>query len=111
MSAAAKKALIVFSISAVAVAVILCVVPVDLFDGEVVWSIEGHEFTREQNLSLSYFFGIGVQDAQWEYVDSFRLTAQGWLMVFIIILGIPGLIAYRMYLKATTSKEADESED
>ncbi|GAB5416678.1 MAG: hypothetical protein Crog4KO_21670 [Crocinitomicaceae bacterium] len=108
MSAAAKKALIVFSISTVVIAVVLCVIPVDLFNGEVVWNINGQQITREQNLSLSYFFGIGVEEVQWKYVDSFRLTAQGWLLVFIIIVGIPGLIAYRMYLKATTSKESEE---
>jgi len=107
MSAAAKKALIVFGIGAVVVAAILCTIPVDLFDGEVVWNINGQEVARPQNLSLSYFFGIGVDAEQLQYVESFRLTGQGWMLVFIFIIGIPGLIAYRMYLKATTSKEAE----
>lgn len=105
MNAAAKKALIVFGISVVVVGVILCVVPIELFNGEVTWLLNGEEQTFEQNLSLSYFFGIGIEGEQLNYVKSFRLTGQGWMLAFIMIVGIPGLIAYRMYLKGTVSKE------
>ena len=91
----------------VVVGVILCVVPIDLFNGEVTWVVNGEERIVPQNLSLSYFFGIGIDGQNLDYVKSFRLTGQGWLLVFIVIIGIPGLIAYRMYLKATVSKEKD----
>jgi len=105
MSAAAKKAFIVFGISVVVIGVALCLVPVELFNGEVTWILNGKEVTYEQNLSLSYFFGIGIEGEQLEYVKSFRLTAQGWLLAFICIIGIPGLISYRIYLTNSGDKE------
>jgi hypothetical protein len=105
MSPAAKKAFLVFGISTVVVAIILCVVPVELFNGEVTWIMNGEEKTYTQNLSLSYFFGIGVDEAQLKYVKSFRLTGQGWMLAFIFIVGIPGLIAYRLYLKNSSTEE------
>lgn len=99
MSAAAKKAFLVFGISVLVVGVALCVIPVELFNGEVTWILNGKEVTYQQNLSLSYFFGIGLDGEQLEYVKSFRLTGQGWMLAFIVIIGIPGLISYRIYLK------------
>lgn len=105
MSAAAKKAFVIFGISVVVVTIMLCCIPIELFDGEVVWLSNGVEVVREQQLSLSYFFGIGIDPEQMNYVSSFRLTGQGWFLVFIIIIGIPGLISYRMYLRDTSKKE------
>lgn len=103
MSAAVKKSVLVFGISVVVIALIMCLVPVELFNGEATWTINDTSITRDHNLSLSYFFGIGLEDSEIAYADSFRLTAQGWMLAFIFILGIPGLIAYRIYL--TSNKE------
>lgn len=108
MSAAAKKSLIIFAISSVVVALALCLLPVEFFNGEVTWTINDTTITRDHSLSLSYFFGIGLEDTLVELADSFRLTAQGWILVFIFIFGIPGLISYRMYITSTTSKEKKE---
>ncbi|MCR9172314.1 MAG: hypothetical protein NXI10_07490 [bacterium] len=105
MSAAKKKALIVFIVSSVIVAIALCVLPVEFFNGEVTWTVNETTITKDQNLSLSYFFGLGLEDSSLQYADSFRLTGQGWMLAFIFIFGIPGLIAYRMYITSNTSKE------
>lgn len=105
MTAATKKALIIFGISTTVVAAILCCVPIELFDGEVVWKINDQEVVSKQSLSLSYFFGIGLGDTDLSSVRDFRLTAQGWMLVFIFIIGLPGLLSYRFYLKATAPEE------
>ena len=105
MSAATKKSLIVFIVSSVIVAIVLCVLPVEFFDGEVTWTVNETTITKDQNLSLSYFFGLGLEDSNLQYADSFRLKGQGWMIAFIFIFGIPGLIAYRMYITSSSSKE------
>jgi len=105
MSAPAKKALIVFIISSVIVGIVLCVLPVEFFNGEATWTVNDTTITKDQNLSLSYFFGLGLEDSSVQYADSFRLKGQGWMLAFIFIFGIPSLIAYRMYITSSTSKE------
>jgi len=103
MSAAVKRSVLVFGISVVLIALVLCLVPVELFNGEATWTINDTTISKAQNLSLSYFFGIGLENSDVAYADSFRLTGQGWMLAFIFILGIPGLISYRIYL--TSNKE------
>lgn len=105
MSRAAKKGWIIFGIGSVVVALILFLIPTPIFDGEVTWNVASKSVTLKQRLSLSYFIGIGVEDQQLAYVDHFRLTAQGWLLAFIFILGLPGMIAYRFYLKDVLAKD------
>lgn len=105
MSAPAKKALIVFIVSSAIVAIALCVLPVEFFNGEATWTVNETTITKDQNLSLSYFFGLGLENSDVQYAESFRLTGKGWMLAFIFIFGIPGLIAYRMYITSSSSKE------
>lgn len=105
MSAATKKSLIVFIVSSAIVAIALCVLPVEFFNGEATYTVNDTTITKPQNLSLSYFFGLGLENSTIQYADSFRLTGQGWMLTFIFIIGIPGLIAYRMYITGSSSKE------
>ena len=87
MSAAGKKALIVFIVSSVIVGIALCVLPVEFFNGEATWTVNDTTITKEHNLSLSYFFGLGLENSEVQYADSFRLTGQGWMLAFIFIFG------------------------
>lgn len=107
MSAAAKRAWIIFGISVVVITAALCLIELPMFDGEVTWISGGREYTVAQQLSLSYFFGIGLEDADLTMVKEFSLTGQGWLLVFIFTVGLPGLIAYRIYL-GKTKRETEE---
>lgn len=110
MSAAAKKALIVFGISVVVVALALCLLPVEFFNGEATWTINDTTITQDHNLSLSYYFGIGLENSDVQFADSYRLTGQGWLLAFIFIFGIPGLIAYRMFITSSLPKDNKEED-
>jgi hypothetical protein len=108
MSAAVKRSLILFVVTSVIISVVLFVFPINLFDGEVIYIVNGTDVVEQQPLSLSYFIGIGYEESVMEGIKDFYLTGKGWLMVFIILIGIPGLFAYRMYLKATTPKSENE---
>jgi len=100
------RALAIFVITSVVLAVIFFVFPINIFNGEI-HIVEPHnhkDYIKEAPLSLSYFIGIGYDEADMEFVESFKLTIQGWIMAFIFILGFPALLAYRIYLKYTRSE-------
>lgn len=105
MNAPVKKALIIFGISVVVLAAFFCCVPVEMFDGEIIYKVNDKEIVLPHKLSLSYFFGIGLEEAGLKAAEMFRLTTMGWVIMFIFIIGMPGLVAYRFYLKWTTPKE------
>ena len=81
-------------------AMIFFLLPINLFDGEIVYMEEHREYIVQAPLSLSYFVGIGFEKADMINVKTYYLTAKGIFMAFIFILGLPAILAYRMYLKA-----------
>lgn len=84
-----------------ALAIPLCLFPINLFSGKIVYNNGTLESVVEAPLSLSYFFGLGYEDADMEFVQDFYLTPSGYFTVFLFLIGIPGLIAYRVYLSKT----------
>lgn len=80
-------------------AIIFFTLPINLFDGVVEYEEPYKTYTLEQPLSLSYFIGIGYDEADMVYVKSFRLSVKGYIMAFIFILGLPALLAYRLHLR------------
>lgn len=101
MSAEFKKSLIIFVIGSVVVTLVLCLLPIRVFDGEAIWISAGNEIVLSQQISLSYFFDIGIDKEYFAMVEGFRLTGKGWMLAFIFIIGIPALISYRFYLKGS----------
>jgi hypothetical protein len=54
---------------------------------------------KDHNLSLSYFVGMGLNPGDLEGIKSFKLTPWGWALAFCYIFLLPGIIAYRIYMK------------
>ena len=73
--------------------------PINLFDGVIIEKHGLQEIVHERPLSLSYFIGIGYDPKDMEYIEDLYLTGKGIAMAFIFILGLPSLLAYRVYLK------------
>ena len=96
-----KKPLIIFLSTSLLLSVIFFMFPINLFDGEIVYKSELTEYTVSTRLSLSYFIGIGYDEADMVNVATFYLTWQGIAMAILFILGFPALLAYRIYLKRT----------
>ena len=81
--------------------VLLCIFflfPINLFDGVIVYEEPHRSYEIETRLSLSYFIGMGYDLADMTYVKSFYLTSKGWFMAFLFVVGIPLLVAYRVWL-------------
>lgn len=89
----------VFIVSALVITLFFLLVPLNLFDAEVQYNINGNRFTREMKLALSYFAGWWVSPADLKDVETFRLTRGGYMLVFLFTIGFPALLAYRVSLK------------
>ena len=98
-----KKPILVFAILASILAAIFFLFPINIFDGEIVIENGIQKFTIQDTLSLSNFVGIGIEDMEKNNIVDFYLLPQGIIIACIMIIGMPALFAYRMYLKVTRS--------
>lgn len=94
-----KKPLLIFLIGTLALALLFFTLPINIFDGVILYENGIQELKVERPLSLSYFIGLGYDPEDLVGVKSFYLTAKGMVMAFIFILGVPAVIAYRFHLK------------
>ncbi len=99
-----EKPILLFLISAFIIALPLCLFPINLFPGAIVYQEGLSELTVDAPLSLSYFLGFGYEKGDLEYVKTFYLHKQGILLAVLFIVGFPALLAYRVYLKKTEKK-------
>lgn len=103
MTAEKSRALAIFAITAFVLAILLFTLPINIFDGQIDYKEGSRAFTVDAPLSLSYFLGLGYEDADMQFVQDFHLTTKGFIMAIIFIFGFPALFAYRIYLKSTKS--------
>lgn len=89
----------IFILSVVVLATILCVFPINLFQGVIFYENNLQEMVVDAPLSLSYFLGIGYEEADLIGVKTFYLKPSGIFLAVAVLLGIPFLVAYRLYLK------------
>jgi len=94
-----KKPLLIFLVGVVVMTGLLTLIPLNIFDGEVHYNNGIQDWTQPIKLHLSYLFGI-FKEGELKDVVEFHLTKSGYALLFILLIGVPGLIAYRFYLKA-----------
>lgn len=81
-----------------AIALILFCLPINLFNGAIVYQQGAQEVLVEAPLSLSYFVGLGYQADEMDYVKSFYLHPSGIILACAFLLIIPTLIAVRVQI-------------
>ncbi|MEY4572380.1 MAG: hypothetical protein RLZ10_1619 [Bacteroidota bacterium] len=88
----------VFGITFIVISLTLFLFPINLFPGII--ELGNQKILHEAPLSLSYFIGMGYDPADLKAlnVTNFYLTAQGYILAFIFVLGIPGLLAYGSFV-------------
>ena len=94
-----KKPLVIFFLSIVLIALPLFLLPLNLFNGEIVYQHELVEQKVAAPLSLSYFIGIGYEQQDMVGVKEFYLVKDGIILAVLFLIGIPAIIAYRFHLK------------
>jgi hypothetical protein len=94
-----KKPIIIALVLSSILAILFFTLPINLFDGVIVYKQGISTINVETQLSLSYFVGLGFDEADMTNVDTFYLTLKGKVMAVIFIFGFPSLLAVRMYSK------------
>lgn len=87
-----------FIIAALVIALPLFLFPINLFNGEIILKMPINAMPIQAKLSLSYFVGMGYAENEMENVKEFYLTAEGYFFAAVLIIGFPGLLAYRVSL-------------
>lgn len=93
-----KKYLPVFVVTFLVIAALLFLFPINLFDGEIIYQSGLQESVVKAPLSLSYFIGMGYDEADMVGIKSFHLLPVGYLMAFLILFALPAVISYRIQL-------------
>jgi hypothetical protein len=93
-----KNPFFVFAICFITIALPLFTLPINFFQGEIVYAQGLMVKKVEAPISLSYFIGLGYSELDMTGVKEFYLTAKGYILALILLFGVPGLIAYRIYL-------------
>ncbi len=94
-----KKPLVIFALSSLLIALPLFLLPLNLFNGEIIYQRALVEQKVAAPLSLSYFIGIGYDQKDMVGVKEFYLVKDGIILAIIVLFGIPGIVAYRFNLK------------
>ena len=99
MKQSIKRSILLFLILVIVIALPLFLLPLNLFSGEIVFNEGLAQTTIKAPLSLSYFIGMGYDEADMMGIKDFYLLPQGYILAVLFIVGIPALISYRIYLK------------
>jgi hypothetical protein len=99
MTSTYTKPLLAFCGAFTIIAVVLFLFPINLFPGEIIMSNSETDEVVSAPISLSYFIGIGYETSDLIGVKSFHLKLTGYALAFCFLIGIPFLIAFRVFLK------------
>lgn len=103
-----KNPWVVFCFSILLLSALFFFVPINLFEGEIIYEENGKTWTQRANISLSYFIGIGASKEDLIGVKDFNLTTKGYLLACFMIIGFPAILAYRTYLKNNKTTSNNE---
>jgi hypothetical protein len=78
----------------------LVLMPLNLFEGEIVYQEGISKIVEPRPLSLHFILGLEYFNKPLPpYVQDYYLTAKGIALALIFTIGFPGIMAYRAYLQ------------
>lgn len=89
----------------------LWTMPINLFNGVVVFKQGTSSVKLDAPLSLSYFIGLGYNEADMTNIETFYLKTEGIILSIAFCLGFPGLMAYRAFLRKQKSADSSTEQD
>jgi hypothetical protein len=103
-----RKPVVVFFIAMIGLSAVFFLVPINLFDAEYTFNVNGISTVAEAKMSLSYFIGIGASPEDLKDVVGFRLLPMGYFLVFLMLFALPVLIAYRVHVGNQLEAQKEE---
>lgn len=100
-----RKPIVVFFIAAILLSSIFFLIPINIFDGEYTFNVNGIITKIPTKMSLSYFIGIGASPEETKDVVEFKLLPMGYFLAFLMLFAFPALIAYRVHIANQASKD------
>ncbi len=94
------KPLVIFFSFSLLLSMVFFLLPINVFDGVIVYKQGLQTVEVETPLSLSYFVGLNLYPENMEGVEDYYLTTKGIVMAFLFIIGFPAIVGYRFYLKS-----------
>ena len=91
----------IFILSFLVISLPLFLFPINLFKGEIIEKTPVNALPIPAKLSLSYFIGIGYDPSDMSNIKDFYLLAEGYFFAAVLLIGIPGILAYRVSLNKT----------
>ncbi|HLU86233.1 MAG TPA: hypothetical protein VKZ44_00670 [Taishania sp.] len=92
------KPLLIFILLVIIVTGSLVFIPFNIFPGEIILNISNQESVIEAPLTLGNLIGLGIDAGDLDNVVDYYLTPKGYMLAFIMCIGIPGLVAYRFHV-------------
>ena len=99
-----KKPIFIFFALSILIAAPLFLLPLNLFDGEIVYQNGLSTVVEPRPLSLHFVSGIEYWGEHLDGVKDYHLTPRGRMLAVGFIIGFPALIAFRIFLKNNQSK-------
>ena len=90
------KPLHIFLIGILFIGTPLFLLPINLFDGEIVYKSGISTMVEPRPLSLHFVSGLEYGKNLPKEIAAYYLTPKGYIFAALFILGIPALIAYRI---------------
>jgi hypothetical protein len=99
-----RKPINIFFVLFIVLLLVFCLLPINIFDGAIVYQKGITKFIEPRPLSLHFILDFEnykeifkKEMPGWIIIDKY-LTAKGYAMAAIFIIGIPALAAYRLHL-------------
>lgn len=108
MSPLWRKPWFIFLLGFTIITLVFYFVPLALFDGEVIFNNEVTEWKVPTKLTLKQITGIGITEEELKDVKTYYLVSQGYLLLFLMLLGFPALLAYRFHILNKTEKKENK---
>lgn len=82
----------------VTVSSILVFLPINIFEGEIVYKNGLVSFKEQRPVSLYFISGLEYQNQTLKGIKDYYLLPKGIITAFLFIFCLPALISYRYYL-------------
>ena len=99
------KPLIIFLMGTLFIGIPLFLLPINLFDGEIVYKSGISTMVEPRPLSLHFVSGLEYGKNLPKEISDYYLTPKGYIFAVLFILGIPGLLAYRIRIGQQKKKK------